>query len=467
MHENSNKYLKFREEYPLFCYESFDYKIDNNGLNASFCFTIGEEITFRPTLQIVPRAFYRFDSLSKEQLDLLVFHIGMIELISYWKCTCSPKVIIKPAKLSDKQIAFFKKLYYYGLGEFFYLNEIQVSQTDFMQIESASDWILPRQHFDLKDECIVPIGGGKDSVVTLELLRNIFDVTPMIINPRGATIHCVEKGGFTMNDTIEVKRTIDPKLLELNSKGYLNGHTPFSAMLAFVTLLCSAVTQKKHIALSNESSANESTVPDSTVNHQYSKSLEFEKDFREYTAEFISPDFNYFSFLRPLSELQIASLFARLPQYHSVFRSCNAGSKTDIWCGNCPKCLFAFIILSPFIEPKKMTRIFGRNLLDDKQMQLYFDQLTGKDKTKPFECVGTIDEVQTALMLTKHRFYKEEKNVPYLLKDIEVAQQVVQQTKSIMRSMEPEHFLGNSFFTYLYRTLAFNCIHDALNVLKR
>ncbi|MBP5758421.1 MAG: hypothetical protein J6W45_03360, partial [Bacteroidales bacterium] len=162
----------------------------------------------------------------------------------------------------------------------------------------------------------------------------------------------------------------------------------------------------EHIILSNESSANESTVAGTDVNHQYSKSYAFERDFTDYVQNVIGLPVRYFSLLRPFNEMQIAKMFASLPQYHAVFKSCNAGSKQNIWCGRCPKCLFAYIILSPFIEPATMERIFGNNLLSDSDLQLYFDELIGKRPTKPFECVGTIDEVVAALQMTKRRFYK-------------------------------------------------------------
>lgn len=142
--------------------------------------------------------------------------------------------------------------------------------------------------------------------------------------------------------------------------------------------------------------------------------------------DYITNDINYFSFLRPLSELQIAMLFAKNDKYFDVFKSCNVGSKTDIWCGNCPKCLFAYIILSPFIKPEVLNRIFGKSMLDDPSLQLYFDQLTGLMPTKPFECVGTIDEVNTALAMTIERYYSDS-NCPYLLKGYEAKPLLYQQ----------------------------------------
>src|SRR5699024_1564771 len=123
----------------------------------------------------------------------------------------------------------------------------------------------------------------------------------------------------------------DKNLLELNSKGFLNGHTPFSAMVAFLSYLTAYLLGKKYIALSNEDSANESNVKNEKINHQYSKTLEFENDFREYQERYLKAEVDYFSMLRPISELQIAYLFSKLEKYHKVFKSCNVGSKKEPW----------------------------------------------------------------------------------------------------------------------------------------
>ena len=186
-------------------------------------------------------------------------------------------------------------------------------------------------------------------------------------------------------------------MLQMNAEGYLNGHTPFSALLAFYTILLGFATKSKYIALSNESSANEPTVPDTEINHQYSKSVAFENDFRHYVSKYIDADIQYFSFLRPLNELQIAKFFSRAKEYRKVFKSCNAGSKTDSWCGKCPKCLFTWLALSPFIPRNELTEIFGKDLLKDNDLRVILDQLDGSVEVKPFECVGTVGEVRACV----------------------------------------------------------------------
>ncbi len=412
---NNEKYQSLRRQYPVFEYVAYHYREEADGLHLWFDFRMGD-VEFHPTALIERRPFLDFS----KDIDVMVFNIGMVELVSYWKCACPPMVKVLCGSLTDSQIAFWRKLYWNGLGEFYYTNGIAETPGAFLKIENGELRIENRLPYSANSQFsivnsqlyLVPIGGGKDSVVTLELLRRADKaVRPLIMNPRGATVECAAKAGFPIDEVLVIRRTIDHTLLDLNAKGYLNGHTPFSAMLAFYTQLASALSGIPNVALSNESSANESTVLGTSVNHQYSKSLEFEDDFRAYC-----PSFNYFSFLRPLTELQIAMLFSRFSAYHDVFRSCNVGSKQDIWCGHCAKCLFAYIILSPFIEPARLNAIFGKSMLDDTTLEHEFLQLTGKAETKPFECVGTVSEVRQALSMTVDRWYSTVRR-PSLLKD--------------------------------------------------
>ncbi len=400
MKRNNNKIFKqLRSEYSSFIYNDISVCVENKAVKVEYDFWIDDKFNFRPTITI-PSSDFIVNNLTNADFEILAFHLGMIELISYWKSACPSKIIIRPFNLNQEQIEWWKKLYFNGLGEFFYTNAIKISQDDFVEIVSESDNDIHQLTASFNEKVIIPVGGGKDSVVTLELLKEKFEVIPLILNPRKATTDTIETAGFGKDWFFRIQRTIDPLLLKMNNSGFLNGHTPFSAMLAFVTLFASAMTGARHIALSNESSANEPTESESGVNHQYSKSFEFEKDFREYVNKYISKEINYFSFLRPLSELQIAQLFSGFRNYHPVFRSCNVGSKTDSWCGKCSKCLFTAIILSPFLKKQEVINIFNKDILDDDTLQPVFDELTGVTPVKPFECVGTVDEVNAAIIQT-------------------------------------------------------------------
>lgn len=392
---------ELRDKYPIFIYDGYSYYFKDRELHICYRFQIGDTIRFRPQIVIDAGKHYAFQGRI-HSLEGIVFHIGLIELVSYWKCTCSPSVLIKPYRLTDEQQTWWKKVYWYGLGEFFYKNKIDTDFAHFLNFTFEADAkeadSLKYPYIEESSKVIVPIGGGKDSVVTLEELRYQREIVPFIINPREATLKCARVGGFDKKEKlILMHREIAPELLELNKKGFLNGHTPFSAMLAFYSVLISVLTQIRDVALSNESSADEPTILGTFINHQYSKSKEFETDFRNYVRSNMGDCHHYYSYLRPWSELQIAEKFARYPAYFHVFKSCNVGSKEDKWCCNCSKCLFTYLILSPFLNDAQLIDIFGEDLLDKPELESVFDELTGLAAIKPFECVGTVSEVNMAL----------------------------------------------------------------------
>ena len=393
--ENMKTFSALREAHPNFIYESYDIIPENDHVKLVFHFSVEGLSCFSPSW-VFPTGGSDVD-LSSPTFHLLVFNLGMAELVSYWKIACPKSVIVKAGHLSEKQIKWWKKLYFNGLGEFFYLNSIDPDPDTFMSISSTvEESAILRSDRPLSGN-LIPVGGGKDSSVSLELLREYKEENfPYIINPRGATTESAKAAGLS-DKTVCVTRTLDPEMLRLNKEGYLNGHTPFSAVVAFSGVLAAYIKGLRYVVLSNESSANESTVASSYVNHQYSKSFEFERDFHTYEEEYIKSGVYYFSLLRPLSEYQIAKYFSRLKKYHPIFKSCNRGSHQNIWCGNCPKCLFVWLILSPFLSHSELIDIFGRDMANDTSLIPTLDKLTGLEPEKPFECVGSRAEVNFAL----------------------------------------------------------------------
>ena len=302
-----------------------------------------------------------------------------------------------------------------ALGELLYKNEIHTTKDELVNVKVEGEPI----NIDAKYNGIgnlIAVGGGKDSCVSLELLKNEENNSCFIINPKSTSILCAKVAEYDEEDLICAERKIDPELIRLNKEGFINGHTPFSAIVAFIAYLCAYLANKKNIVLSNESSANQPTVPGSTINHQYSKSFEFEKGFDEYTKKNFKIDLNYFSLLRGISEYQIGRLFSRYKQYHQIFKSCNLGSKTEpwTWCCDCPKCLFVYIILSPHLYKEDLVNIFGQDLYEREDLLETFIDTIGEGKTKPFECVGTIEEAKFAISTLINKLDKE--NLPYLLK---------------------------------------------------
>lgn len=450
-----DRYTEYRKQYEVFKYKGYDLSEENNEIKIVYHFEIEGLSEFNPEWSF-PVGNYRFEELKENGTFMeMVFSLGMVELISYWKICCPKRVIIYGYRLSDSQIDWWKELYFLGLGEYFYTNNIKADDKDFMQIISLGEENRLK-HYPLTDNagCLVPIGGGKDSSVSLELLKKSGEsIKCYIINPRGATLNTVAVGGMEEN-LIVAKRTLDKNMIELNKQGFLNGHTPYSAIVAFSSTIAAYLHNLKYITLSNEDSANESTVKGTKINHQYSKSFKFEMDFHRYEEENIGSNTLYFSLLRPLSELQIAGYFATLKEYHGIFRSCNVGSKEDIWCGHCSKCLFVYLILSPFLSFRELNDIFGSDMANDMDMRDTLDKLIGRVEEKPFECVGSRDEVNTAICMTIRKCSKDKETRLKLLEyymTTPLYNEYIDKENAYFDKFNKENLLPKKFEELVYR----------------
>ena len=409
-------FIALRKENNKFIYKSYQVVIDENNLSLLFHFQLveNESITdFNHKLTLVLNDRISLDS----DFSNAVFHIGMAEAISYYKIATPKSFIIECGALTQEQKRWFQKLYYNGLGEFIYLNNINITQDDLVEFITSFDGTsFEIIQCNTKENNIIPIGGGKDSLVSYELLKDecpdsfIFSMNPIVASKNILKKHS--------ENSIELKRELDlEKILDFNQRGYLNGHIPFSSIVGFISIWLGLIYKIRYIVLSNESSANEENIIFNglKINHQYSKSIEFEDDFRFYISTFITKDVEYFSFLRPLDEIHIAKLFSLQKEHFYTFRSCNVGSKKNEWCGKCPKCLFTYIMLCNYIDDEILHKIFAKDMLDDSELQDLFDGLSKSDEVKPFECVGTYDEVNYAL--TKKRESYKKSQLPYLLKE--------------------------------------------------
>jgi hypothetical protein len=427
-----------------FIYESFDIE----GGRIAFHFTMGE-YHFTPEWRL-PFALPAENPAVRRAL----FNLGMAELVSYWKSYCPKEIVIRAGYLSDNQRAWWKKLYLGGLGEFFYRNGItQDDNTLHITCDCDCD-VKPR--YENKNAgnplsgILIPVGGGKDSAVTMMKLGSDNNLA-YCINPSGSALATARVAGFADEKIIIAKRTIDPLLLELNRRGALNGHTPFSAVVAFSSFLIALIMNKQYIALSNESSADESYVSGKAINHQYSKGTGFESDFRDYIAgdfagfsESAVPE--YFSFLRPYNEWRIAEAFVTDKRFLPVFLSCNLGAKQNKWCGRCAKCLYTYALLAAFLPDEELIPIFGRNLLDDEGFAGMFAALLDPQKDKPWECVGTREEINHAVFAARRLRTTKGEKLPFLLREFTGAE-----NKAVETYFNDAHFVPDRFLPLLLR----------------
>lgn len=448
---------ELREKHPRFIYESFSLDRKDAKLRVSFRFTLEPNIVFTPEI-VLPAG----QELKKQQLENFAFHLGLIETISYWKAACSPKLLIEAGKLSDEQISWWHNLYIHGLGELFYQNDIDFTSKNFLSIESASNngVVSPKQCPPLSGDLVL-VGGGKDSAVTLEILKDSQKRKgTLMLNPTRASLDNAHIAGY--ENPLIVSRTIDPTLLKLNRQGYINGHTPFSAYLAFLGIFVGALHDYKNVIVSNERSSGEGNVVfhGLEINHQYSKSYHFEKLFREYCVKYLTGNTQYFSILRPLYDLQISHLFAQYPEQYLSFRSCNVNQREDSWCGSCAKCAFVYLSLSPFIPYARMMDIFGQDYYDKPEIEPFVRELVGLGAHKPFECVGTEEESRLAIALSTQHYRSAGRKIPPLLLSLEKELGLTNNTtiqileQKVTNKWGGDHFLPPDYERLLKETIA-------------
>ena len=478
-----------RAKHPRFIYQSFEINEITDAYAIRYHFFLEPDIHFAPEI-VIPKVSKVSDSansgnqkgfpeLLSSGIQGLVFDLGMVESISYWKAACPPELVVEAGSLSGEQTTWWHDLFINGLEEFFYKNQIDFTQPNFLTItatganpaDTTPGVNLDHPRGEHSGDLIL-VGGGKDSAVTLELVSKLPEVNNvLLLNPTPAALAVSQTAGY--DSPIIVKRTIDPKLIELNKNGYLNGHTPFSAYLAFLGTLVATAHGYNRVITSNEASASEGSLEylGHSINHQYSKSYEFETKFREYCIRpgllaskgraLNLPD--YFSFLRPINELQTATLFASMPNYHRMFISCNANRGAG-WCGLCAKCAFVYTVLSPFLSQKTMTDIFGSDFFEKPGLYQHFLDLAGVGDHKPFDCVGTPDETRDAVALTIANYQRQNIILPPLLLELKDKLNIPDIIESnrlfekLKTSWNPSHFLPTEYEKIL--RLALKTIHD-------
>lgn len=323
--------------------------------------------------------------------------------LSYYKATPSTTIEVDFA-LTESERLFLTSLIRNGLAEFAYRNDLPAKLSPSISASTpSSEPSRAPTPWTPSDRPIVAVGGGKDSVVTIEALKQAgHDPVLYSVNQFDPIDRCIAVSG---SEYVRVDRELDPQLRILNERGASNGHVPVTAINSLIGLLIADMGCYGSVVMSNERSANYGNLDWNglEVNHQWSKSLEFEDLLRSTLADSTLDPERYFSLLRPFREIEIAERFAQHTQYFSAFTSCNrvftidVGERNSTWCGECPKCHFVFLILAPFIPKPRLVEIFGHNLLNDPDNVAPFEEIVGLRGDKPFECVGEYSEAAEAL----------------------------------------------------------------------
>lgn len=434
-----------------FIFDSYEAHLDKKEIIFRYIVALEEkEVRFTEKI-ILPQV--PSSQIPPELLDSVLHSLHLMLGISYWKLYCPEKIFVNTKPLSKEQAQFWDTVYTKGLGEFFYKNQIDFRTLIAFPYREVAP--KPLISFPRQKRSLVGIGGGKDSIVAAELLKKQNKpFIPIIVETQRAHEISYQISSQLSQELMIIKREIDPQLFELNMGSQSrNGHIPISAIFAWIDILTALLYDYAYVIVGNEKSAEYGNTEylGQTINHQWSKTMEFEELFQTYVRTFITTDITYFSLLRPLSEYAITALFTQYPKYFNMFTSCNRNftihkeRSSTLWCGECPKCAFTFIMLATYLPKERVTQIFGQNLLNKQALLPLYKELLGYEGIKPFECVGTPEEVKLA-------FYKvHEKGeysdsvimkffVAYMMKSIPDIEQLENQIMMKGPDLIPEEF---------------------------
>lgn len=359
-----------------------------------------------------PGAPFDLDDARRAAVDRALQLLHLIAGVSYYKAAVPPAIHIDGDGIDADTATLLQDIYLHGLGEFAYRNGLDLRERIDFPVGSSETPAAPPLR--LPPHALTAIGGGKDSLVSIEALRHAgVEQTVTWIGGSQLIASCAARTGLP---TLNIGRQLAPQLFDYNRQGAWNGHIPVTAVNSAILLVAALLRGADQVVFSNERSASYGstiTMPDGSrteeVNHQWSKGWAFEQSFGEHVQRHIAADLHYYSLLRPVSELGVARLFASTTRFDAWFSSCNRNfhllgpRPVNRWCGMCPKCHFVFLALGVFMPKPRLVTIFGRNLLDDQTQSAGFDALMEVDAHKPFECVGEARESRAAMAALAER----------------------------------------------------------------
>jgi len=420
-------------KYTTFFFESFHF--DTRTLEATFVYHFDNTLFFREKIYFQDEHFPLREQLDSRIIDNFLFGIHLALGISYYKFFPTKNLVVRSGKLDWFQKDFWEKFYRNGLGEFLFTNHI--NPTELFQFTSESEIVHKKIDFDVSEKYLVPVGGGKDSIVTVELLQRAgIDADLFTFASKDHILYQYTQE-ISGKNRLFIRRKLSENIKEVIDSWAYNGHVPISGMIAFILQMCAYLYDYQYIVMSSERSANFGNTVYfwQEINHQRSKSFEFEEHFRTYTRRYLSEKIEYFSLLRGWYEGKIAHVFSRIgKQYFGKFSSCNTNftilsTKKDahLWCGKCPKCAFVYAILRPYLTEEETFQIFGKELYEDKSLEPLFLELLGISGHKPFECVWESEEVVLAVYEAMTKVEKWKKNPPFLFAILQKELQWIQE----------------------------------------
>lgn len=332
--------------------------------------------------------------------------------VSYYKLMPATALQIA-GHFTDTQKQMVRALFIQGLGEFYARNaQDYPPKITFNYIAESLGETYEGLTAPVENTApIIAFGGGKDSNVSLEILSRLgYDCEAVSVVLSEKTQG--KLASMSIKELTFIHRRLDPKLFALNKNSEtLNGHVPITAMNSLILTIYALMNNQSWVVFSNERGSSQFTrlYQGAEINHQFSKSLGFETLLVEAISQATQDRVQYFSMLRPYSEIWIGKMFARLCQSAwSRMASCNknfifhSDAGLDLqtrWCGTCSKCVYTALIIAPFVTPEDFETIFQTDIFEHPDNTKIARSLCGLGGEKPWECVGDIQDTRAVTQI--------------------------------------------------------------------
>lgn len=392
------------------------YYFDRSTYTATFVYQGIDNIIFTEKIFFAPKpgtntsSFNLLDDPGLTQLlDQAMFLAFILLGTSYYKAHPTKNIRLD-RPLDDFQARFFSTVFQEGLSQYAFENRLT---RDKLATFKPTPGFQNKPAVEYRGQGVLALqSGGKDSLLVAELLNeHNINFVPWYISSSSDRSHpnVIDHldDGFNHQKASVVYRQIDH--LHLQQTGGLNGHVPVTFIVESLALI-QAILNNQNVILTSigrEGEEPHAMIGDLPVNHQWSKTWQAEQLMTEYIKRYLSPDLHLGSPIRHLSELRIADLFVQKcwQKYGYSFSSCNEANYkqnsqngTLKWCGHCAKCANSYLLFCPFIPPQFLQSLFGdKDLFLDQNLTKIFKGLLGVGgEMKPFECVGSVEELRSA-----------------------------------------------------------------------
>lgn len=404
---------------------------DKNRLEAKFHYAFDDQEHFSETINFSPlKNTSDFPLINQDSAEIhqLLSHLHIALGVSYYKLYPTSEIVVETIPLSAAMKDFWHDFYIKGLGEFFYRNQINpTGLAQFLSTENRQENIASALEYSA-EKVLILFGWGKDSLVSVELTKQKNLNFDLFSFGKEYLLHQLAQEPTWANRLI-IQRTLDlPKIQKLLAEGYYNGHLPITGIICFVTAVVSYLYGYKSVITSLEKSADfwNTEYHGLNINHQRSKSSEFEESFKNYAQTYLLKNFECKSLIRNRYEIKVVQEFSKYPQYFHNFSSCNRNfhittctklTWDQLRCWECPKCAFVYTMLRAFIEQSEVNDIFWADLFEKADLIPLFKELLWIEGIKPFECVGTNEEMTLALWIISKKEKKSDSPIMKLFEE--------------------------------------------------